>query len=1817
MTVITQTFPNSGSFTIPSNAVKITYSIRGGRGGKGFGSRDYWDGSVNNSCGINYSTGNAAQDNRGQYGQWLTGSFKSNMAGKTISFQKGLKGTNNFYVLGGAEDPGALGGAGYHNGGPGGVAPSSDGNGTYTCTRSGGPGGGGSSAFKYGTIILLEAGGGGAGGGSGNPGNQTAVYVNTVTTNINSGSDGGQGGIGSTSHNAGSGGGGGGCPGGAGGANNQAGNQSSGYPGIGGGGYYNTTYVSSCAAKRRNQFAGSFTNDGYAEVSYEAQIITSDSAWTTRSPQIGNVIGPQGSDPNNLWTTFLTNTNVGGQEPEGTTVTRSIEWQINFNTTGKQTFNTAVDDSADVYIDNVLQFSLDTYNINTSLTTPNSIDAGVHTLRIEHVNSGGPYGVAMDWTGSVDPEPPTVTLVSDDVDNTINRGDIVKLTYSATIPTLGDAITSTTFTATEVASGTVTSPITTVGNSGDYSPSPAVSTTYKFTATNSNGTSEASITITVNLLLPTASLTSNDPQGDNSITVGDSQSGDPTTLTWSGGGYDITGYSMTGVANPGSSGSTSVSPNVSTTYTYTVTNATGSTSATKTITVYARPVITLTAPTSTISRGAGLALTWATTGDASSIQWTNGTPVPSSSNINGTALVYPQNSTQYCVVASGNGGISSTVCFDVNVVVPDTSITDYDTTFYSDDTVYIPSYGINVTVDISAGSGGGGGTDENGSGGGGGSGRRATFYFPDYVERTFTMRLGNAGSNGFGCVAGSGSGSGGSSNVASGGRGGNSGPQGCSGGGGGGGGASSIYDSVKNGYVAVVGGGAGGGGASWNSSAVGNTGQAGKGLYNGSLSSIQNGDQGDDCPTDGGGGGGGGGGAGARPRGDGGAFGLDNNIGGRAGQGGGSSFDNSYCSFNYNSGTSNYGNGWFRARYDIGPPDITSFTATPRTIIRGAPVVLEWTSLFSLTGSINNGVASITVPDGSVTVYPQDDLEYTLTVTGPGGLTDSAGTGNIVVYIPPVLTLILSSISIILGGSANLSWSVSGDGDALYWIAGGITNTNLESSTSLSPSVTTTYTGYVTGLGGVSPQTSVILTVYYPPTLTVDYPAVIDYGQQAIIEYEGDYANTSVTLSATYNYDFVANTTDPILDLNTASSAEFGPNSSYSGTYDTNIVYTDRGPLSISYVITASGNGGSTTEAFTVLINVDKTPDNIDIDETGDLFKDADPVYTPETEILSEMYYVDDIDIQVEVKSNLPILVDLNANQQWTKLRQIGTAPAVQGNSVGSNSMPTEPGVYRIKPNFTQTEAPLIVKASSITAVEAAKLITCVSVIDETQSSYYNSLGNLNNVWGQNPPIIGGTVNNRRGFRTAFPYRSFYILDPGGSGGIDIATNFPGDANAYGPITVNRDNGSAASRSDWFAICNFGSLPYGTIVSIWIDISGSMTLATVQASYDYFLARCAAAGIEIVLSLSAAGERYIEGHIVYLPPSANFTAVDADGNTSNIEVISGAPVTLSWIVFGDVTTLAVTPGVLNMTPSFSNFVDSVVVNPTEDTTYTLSANGPAGDTTRQITISVLIPPTISITSSQGSSIITGNCTTLSWVISGDGNSVSWTQGGIANTNANSSTSVCPNDTTTYCAVASGPGGVSPETCITITVYQNPTASITAPAVIDYDNNFTIDYETQYANASIQITPTYTYLNGTVVTGTTINRTAATSAEINGGASGTVSDTIANGTGIPITVPWNNFGPYIVDFSMVASGNGGTAERTARTLVNIDQTPDNFVVDETDEKLKDADPVYTPETEILSEMYQINDIDIPVEIKADYPIKVDINKNDDWDDVRQI
>lgn len=68
----------------------------------------------------------------------------------------------------------------------------------------------------------------------------------------------------------------------------------------------------------------------------------------------------------------------------------------------------------------------------------------------------------------------------------------------------------------------------------------------------------------------------------------------------------------------------------------------------------------------------------------------------------------------------------------------------------------------------------------------------------------------------------------------------------------------------------------------------------------------------------------------------------------------------------------------------IAPPQITSFTATPSSVLPGQSATLAWTSSGGTSASIDHGIGSVAT-SGSVTLVPIIGVPYTLTVTGPGG----------------------------------------------------------------------------------------------------------------------------------------------------------------------------------------------------------------------------------------------------------------------------------------------------------------------------------------------------------------------------------------------------------------------------------------------------------------------------------------------------------------------------------------------------------------------------------------------------------------------------------------------------------------------------------------------------------------------------------------------------------------------------------------------------------------------------------------------------------------
>jgi hypothetical protein len=120
----------------------------------------------------------------------------------------------------------------------------------------------------------------------------------------------------------------------------------------------------------------------------------------------------------------------------------------------------------------------------------------------------------------------------------------------------------------------------------------------------------------------------------------------------------------------------------------------------------------------------------------------------------------------------------------------------------------------------------------------------------------------------------------------------------------------------------------------------------------------------------------------------------------------------------------------------------------------------------------------------------------------------------------------------------------------------------------------------------------------------------------------------------------------------------------------------------------------------------------------------------------------------------------------------------------------------------------------------------CVGVCDEASSP---SQSTMNSNWNT--------------FLARFPTGQLYCLQPGDRGGMKVPPNFTSSGQGFGPILVNRDNGNSSNVSDWFAICNLGSVPSGTTVQYSIDNSGSMTTETVSASLALFLQQCSQAGL--------------------------------------------------------------------------------------------------------------------------------------------------------------------------------------------------------------------------------------------------------------------------------------------------------------------------------------------------------------------------------------
>lgn len=138
--------------------------------------------------------------------------------------------------------------------------------------------------------------------------------------------------------------------------------------------------------------------------------------------------------------------------------------------------------------------------------------------------------------------------------------------------------------------------------------------------------------------------------------------------------------------------------------------------------------------------------------------------------------------------------------------------------------------------------------------------------------------------------------------------------------------------------------------------------------------------------------------------------------------------------------------------------------------------------------------------------------------------------------------------------------------------------------------------------------------------------------------------------------------------------------------------------------------------------------------------------------------------------------------------------------------------------------------------------VTCIAVVDETNRSQSDAA--FDQDWAT--------------FRSNYPKRPFWILIPPYPNlSVYVPEGYNESNLGFGPVDVNRDRGVVADASDWFTITGCDRLAPGSKVALSIDVSGSLTRANVQASINLFVAKCQAAGLNLVLNSDFPRENYI------------------------------------------------------------------------------------------------------------------------------------------------------------------------------------------------------------------------------------------------------------------------------------------------------------------------------------------------------------------------
>jgi len=672
--------------------------------------------------------------------------------------------------------------------------------------------------------------------------------------------------------------------------------------------------------------------------------------------------------------------------------------------------------------------------------------------------------------------------------------------------------------------------------------------------------------------------------------------------------------------------------------------------------------------------------------------------------------------------------------------------------------------------------------------------------------------------------------------------------------------------------------------------------------------------------------------------------------------------------------------------------------AEPGIITAGGSSTLSWTSKNAGSISIDQGIGAVSAK-GSLAVSPGQTTTYTITASGLAGTSRDSVTVNVIdPSVPP--TVIISATDY-FGAYSTLTWS-STNADACF-IAPDIGTVALSGHIHVSPSETTTYTIIATGPAGtVTAETEIIVMSpsSYEVKIIPEDPvtdggfgtSVCISGEYAIVGSQNRYGypESYSGRALIYKHDgltwnkqteLIRNPVSPPGSGESGGSDRFGWSVAMSGDYAVvgfygdsrvNIYKRDCTTWNVQRIIYSSDTTRRDRFAYSLSIDGDYVIVGAPYDDEGGEYSGASYIFKRD-------------------------------GVMWTKQAKLKASDAEPEDFFGhSVSIGGDYCIVGIKGSHyygSSSGAAYVYKREGSNWIEQAKLIPQDVALDD-QFGYSVAISG-------DTAIIGAMGDDDVGNNSG----AVYVFKRTGETWSNQAKLSPSDL-------------SENDRFGWSVSLDVDHAIVGSKSAAWIFRRSGETWAEfaklLPSDKPFYYGYYRPVFLDGDYAIIGADSDSVEGESIHTGAAyiyhykSSYLSLSADPEIILINESS----TLSW-TSSNAGSISIDQGIGTVSS-----IGAHIVSPGRTTTYTITAVGPAGATTKSVTVNVIdpsVPPTVTLTS-YPEVVYAGVNATLSWSSTNATSCVITPD--IGGVDLSGTIKVSPEATTTYTISATGPAGTA-------------------------------------------------------------------------------------------------------------------------------------------------------------------------------------------------